>query len=153
MKSAHQHLEQVIALSRESWKAIAAETDDDREWIPGSKQTGVIPNVRVSAEMITGWHDFLNEAEQILAGKKLVPHWRFTKGFNFARICMASMAVVAVADLALGDGDPIVGYACLCAAAVLAVRLARWQTVSTIGTPIQEPSRTNCRRRRCASSW
>jgi uncharacterized protein involved in response to NO len=52
------------------------------------------------------------------------------------RLCMASMAVVAVADLALGDGDPIVGYACLCAAAVLAVRLARWQTVSTIGTPI-----------------
>jgi uncharacterized protein involved in response to NO len=52
------------------------------------------------------------------------------------RLCIASMAVVALADLAFGDGHPVVGYACLCAAAVLAVRLARWRTASTIGTPI-----------------
>jgi uncharacterized protein involved in response to NO len=52
------------------------------------------------------------------------------------RLCIASMAVVAAADLALGNEDPIVGYACLIAAALLAVRLARWRTASTIGTPI-----------------
>jgi len=88
MKAAHRHLEQVIQLSRESWKAIQAETDDDREWIPGRMQAGVIPGVRVTAEMIDGWHEFLNEAESILAGKKLVPHWRMNQehGINLRRV-------------------------------------------------------------------
>jgi hypothetical protein len=78
----------VIELSRESWKAIQAETDDDHEWIPSDKQTGVIPGVRITAEMITGWHDFLNEAEKLLLGTKLIPHWRFNAehGINLRRV-------------------------------------------------------------------
>ena len=38
--------------------------------------------------MIGGWHDFLNEAEQILSGKKLVPHWRMNPehGINLRRV-------------------------------------------------------------------
>jgi hypothetical protein len=80
MKAAHEHLTAVIRLSRESWTAIQAETDNEHEWVPNSKQDCVIPNVRVSAEMIAGWHEFLNEAESLLAGKKLVPHWRFKPG-------------------------------------------------------------------------
>jgi len=88
MKSALSHLQQVVRCSRESWKAIQAETDDDHEWIPSSKQTGVIPGVRIAPEMIAGWHDFLSEAESLLAGKKLVPHWRFNKqyGINLRRV-------------------------------------------------------------------
>lgn len=80
MKEAHKHLLAVIEHSRESWKAIAAETDDDCEWVPSPKQKGVIPNVRVTAEIVRGWHEFLDEAEQILSGKKLVPHWRLADG-------------------------------------------------------------------------
>ncbi len=80
MQAALDHLNEVVAQSRLTWKAIEAESDDDREWIPGPKQTGVIPNVRVSREMIDGWHEFLDEAEAILAGKKLVPHWRIGDG-------------------------------------------------------------------------
>ena len=68
MKAAHEHFAEVIRLSRESWKAIDAETDDDHEWVPNSKQQSVIPNVRVSAEMIAGWHEFLDEAESLLVG-------------------------------------------------------------------------------------
>jgi hypothetical protein len=88
MQAAHKHLAQVIRLSRESWKAIQAETDDDHEWVPNSKQASVIPNVRVSAEMIKGWHEFLDEAEMLLAGKKLVPHWRFNPeyGVNLRKV-------------------------------------------------------------------
>jgi hypothetical protein len=88
MKAALAHLESVIDHSRQSWKAIQAETDDDREWIPNSKQTGIIPNVRVTAEMIAGWHEFLDEAEKMLAGKKLIPHWRFNAqhGINLRRV-------------------------------------------------------------------
>jgi hypothetical protein len=88
MKAAHQHLAEVIRLSRESWKAIEAETDNDLEWVPNSKQASVIPNVRVTAEMIAGWHEFLAEAEALLQGKKLIPHWRFKPefGVNLKRV-------------------------------------------------------------------
>jgi hypothetical protein len=88
LKAAHAHLTDVIRLSRESWRAIQAETDNDHEWVPNSKQDCVIPNVRVSAEMITGWHEFLNEAESLLSGKKLVPHWRLkpTVGINLHKV-------------------------------------------------------------------
>jgi hypothetical protein len=88
MKAAHQHLTQVISLSRESWAAIKAEKDNDCEWIPNSTQGSVIPNVRVSAEMIVGWQRFLDEADALLQGKKLVPHWRFKPeyGINLRRV-------------------------------------------------------------------
>ena len=88
MKASLAHLESVIDHSRQSWKAIQAETDDDREWIPSSKQAGVIPGVRVSEEMIAGWHEFLNEGEKMLSGKKLIPHWRFNAehGINLRRV-------------------------------------------------------------------
>ncbi|MCU0880980.1 MAG: hypothetical protein MUF06_24695 [Pirellulaceae bacterium] len=82
MKAAHEHLTEVIRLSRESWKAIEAETDDDHEWVPSPRQTGVIPNVRVTSEMIKGWHEFLDEAEQLLTGKKLIPHWRINEAYG-----------------------------------------------------------------------
>jgi hypothetical protein len=81
------HLLRTVALSRESWQAIAAETDDDREWIPNPSQTnlfeGVLP---VSAERIAAWHLVLDEAEAILEGEKLVPHWRFRQGVNLRRV-------------------------------------------------------------------
>lgn len=88
MKASLAHLESVIDHSRQSWKAIQAETDDDREWIPNSKQTGVIPGVRVTEEMIAGWHEFLNEGEKMLSGKKLIPHWRLKAeyGINLRRV-------------------------------------------------------------------
>jgi hypothetical protein len=88
MKSALEHLRQVVRLSRQSWQAIGAETDDDHEWIPGKGQTGVIPGVRITAEMIDGWHKFLSEADELLAGKKLVPHWRLNAehGINLRRV-------------------------------------------------------------------
>jgi len=88
MKSALGHLQQVIQCSRENWKAIQAETDDDREWIPSSTQKGVIPGVRIAPEMIAGWKDFLDEADLLLKGKKLAPHWRFNAqhGINLRRV-------------------------------------------------------------------
>jgi hypothetical protein len=76
LRSAHGHLQAVIAQSRLSWQAIEAETDDEREWVPSDRQTGVIPGVRVTRPIIAGWQQFLDEADELLAGKKLVPHWR-----------------------------------------------------------------------------
>ena len=86
MGSALQHMKNVIALSRASWTAIEAETDDDHEWLPNPKQTSPFESVVVNPELIGAWRAVLDEADQILAGKKLVPHWRFRQGFNLAKV-------------------------------------------------------------------
>ena len=80
MKTALAHLESVISLSRDSWKLINAETDDDREWLPNPKQTAAVGGMKVSPEMQTQWHEFLDEAEAILQGRKLLPFWRGIEG-------------------------------------------------------------------------
>jgi len=81
------HMKSVIRLSRESWKSILAETDRDREWLPNPKQTSVIPNVRVTDEMLKSWFKSLDETSLILEGKKNLPFWRDSKlTINFAKI-------------------------------------------------------------------
>lgn len=87
MQEALKHLEKVIALSRESWKSILEETDNDNEWLPNPKQTGVM-GIGVRRQMVDGWMEFLDEAEGILQGKKLVPHWRneVPRGVNVNRV-------------------------------------------------------------------
>jgi hypothetical protein len=87
MKAALHHLEQMLAQSRESWKFILAETDDDHEWIPNPRQTGVL-GVPVRQEMVDGWLEFIEEAEALLAGKRLIPFWRGdpSRGVNLRRV-------------------------------------------------------------------
>lgn len=81
------HFEQVFALSRESWKFILAETDDDHEWLPNPKQQGVL-GIPIVQQQIDGWHAFLDEAEDLFAGKKLIPFWRGkgTRGVNLRKV-------------------------------------------------------------------
>jgi hypothetical protein len=88
MQVALSHLQQVTALSRRSWKDIMAETDDDNEWIPNPRQTGVLPGSRVTQEMVAGWLKFLDESDSMLAGKTLAPFWRGTpgRGVNLRRV-------------------------------------------------------------------
>lgn len=86
MTSALSHLETMVAMSRESWRYILAETDDEAEWIPSPKQkNGVLPGTIVTQQTVDGWTAFLDEFGAILAGKKLVPHWRLDKGINLRR--------------------------------------------------------------------
>ena len=86
LKASLEHLEQMIKLGRESWKFILAETDDDHEWIPNAHQKGVL-GVPVRQEQIDSWLEFLDEAEALLEGKRLVPFWRGngTRGVNLRR--------------------------------------------------------------------
>ena len=53
------HLEETASLSRDNWKLILAETDDDHEWVPNPRQTGVIPGIVVSQAQVDGWMVFL----------------------------------------------------------------------------------------------
>lgn len=87
-EAALDHLQQVIALSRKSWDLYGKETDDDREWIPNPNQTGVVPGVQVTEDMVDQWLAFLAEAEAILSGKVLIPFWRGDKplGVNLRRV-------------------------------------------------------------------
>jgi hypothetical protein len=86
-KAALGHLEAMLGQAREMWKHILAETDDDNEWIPNPRQKGVL-GVKVTQEMIDTWLATLEEAEQVLQGKRLVPFWRGTqedRGVNLRR--------------------------------------------------------------------
>lgn len=88
LKTAHAHLLEMLERSGRMMALLQEETDDDREWIPSPRQTGVIPNVRVEEQMIRGWHDFLEEARELLEGKKLIPFWRGAspRGVNLKRV-------------------------------------------------------------------
>jgi hypothetical protein len=88
MKMALTHFEAMIALSRESWKFILAETDDDHEWVPNPKQHTVMPGGTVTDAMVKGWMEFLDEAQAIFKGEKLIPFWRRrdSRGVNLRRV-------------------------------------------------------------------
>ncbi len=81
------HLKHLVALSRDSWKAILSETDDDREWIPAPGQkNGVLPAMAVTKERLDTWLLALDEFDAVLDGRKLVPHWALDKGINLKRV-------------------------------------------------------------------
>jgi len=86
MKGAREHIKAMIGLSRQSWDAIEAETDDDLEWLPNARQKSPFASLQVSAEQIAAWRGVMDQAELVVDGEKLVPHWRFSRGFNLARV-------------------------------------------------------------------
>jgi uncharacterized protein (TIGR03000 family) len=87
MKAALAHLEKCLALSKESWRFILAEKDDDHEWIPNPRQKGVL-GIRVDQKMVESWLEFIDEAEAVLSGKRLIPLWRGNeeRGINLRRV-------------------------------------------------------------------
>lgn len=72
----------ITQLSRRNWEAILAETDDNKELVPSPKQVSLVPEARVTDEVIAAWMETLDTADKILAGELLVPHWRFKQGFD-----------------------------------------------------------------------
>ncbi len=90
MASALDHLQAVIDQSRKTWKWIMAEEDDDHEWLPNPRQTGVIPNARVTEQMVLAWSGIMTESEKILSGELLIPFWRGSdsdhRGINLRKV-------------------------------------------------------------------
>ncbi|TIR17824.1 MAG: hypothetical protein E5X34_22830 [Mesorhizobium sp.] len=87
-QAARRHLLEMIRLSREDWKAILAETDNNREWLPGPQQKGANPltGLDVGQEQVTAWLATLTMAEDLLEGRVLLPHFRIAgKGINMKR--------------------------------------------------------------------
>ena len=75
-------LTSITALSRRNWAAILAETDDVRELVPSPSQTSIMPGEPVTQEIVDAWLATLDALDQITAGDLLLPHWRFSQGFN-----------------------------------------------------------------------
>lgn len=87
-ETARAELLEMIRLSRANWKVIRAETDNDREWLPGPQQTGAnqLTGLEVTETEVQAWHAVLAMAEDLLEGRKLLPHFRFAdKGINMKR--------------------------------------------------------------------
>jgi hypothetical protein len=85
-KDARLRLMAMASLSRESWAAARAETDNDREWLPNAKQASAFGIAPVTDEVIDGWLAVMAEFEAVLDGRKLLPHWRFNEGINLKRL-------------------------------------------------------------------
>ena len=84
-QTARLKLLEMIRLSRENWKAIEAETDDDREWLPGPQQKGLNPltGLVVGEKEVAAWREALQMAEDLLEGRVLLPHFRIAeRGIN-----------------------------------------------------------------------
>ena len=80
MEAARQHFLAAIAGSRRQFELARAETDDGREWIPNGRQRSAFENVRVTDEVIAAWLAFLDDAEGVLNGERLIPFWRTDDG-------------------------------------------------------------------------
>jgi hypothetical protein len=118
LQRAHAHLKAVAAMSRRSWAAILAESDDEHEWIPNPRQTNQLPALPVTQERVDAWLGVLGELDAVLDGTKLVPHWRFQKGINLKRALLEHKTFDPVLWIAgpgvvpfLQDGPIITGEA------------------------------------------
>lgn len=73
------HARAMIAANRDFWTAVAAETDNDREWIPNDAQQQAL-GLEVPAGSGAAWLLVLADAEKVLNGELLIPYWRFAPG-------------------------------------------------------------------------
>ena len=89
LTKALKHFETTLALSKDMWRHYQAETDDDHEWIPNPRQTGVF-GVPITQQQMQVWIQVVTEAEQVLQGKKLLPYWvrrnNNNQGINLRKI-------------------------------------------------------------------
>jgi hypothetical protein len=87
LRDARTHLLKMIHHSREMWNHVLAETDNNGEWIPSPRQTGLIPGFGFTQAQVEGWKHLLTEMDELLNGRKLVPFWRNDpRGVNLSKV-------------------------------------------------------------------
>lgn len=82
LRSVQGRFKSITALSRQNWQAIMAETDNDRELLPGPTQNSVLGGPGVTDEQVGAWLGALDTIDDVLDGKLLILHWRFQRGFD-----------------------------------------------------------------------
>lgn len=78
-RAAGDHLRAMVAANRVFWTEVAQETDDDREWIPNDTQQAAL-GFALPPETGSMWLAILDEVDQALTGRMLIPFWRFAPG-------------------------------------------------------------------------
>ena len=78
-RSAQAHWLAMIAQNRVFWQRVAAETDNDAEWIPNKAQVSAL-GLPFPPDTGQLWLNVLTEAEALLKGEVLMPHWRLADG-------------------------------------------------------------------------
>lgn len=73
---AHAHFLAMIQDNRRFWAQVALEEDNDREWIPNDRQVSGL-GIVIPPELGARWQAVLADAERLLQGEVLIPHWRF----------------------------------------------------------------------------
>jgi hypothetical protein len=73
---AHGHFLSMIKENRRFWGLVEVEEDNDREWVPNDRQ---VSGLGLNVPPGTGerWQAVLADAEAVLKGEALIPHWRF----------------------------------------------------------------------------
>jgi len=83
IQSAHTHLREMIAHNRIFWQRLAAETDNDREWIPNATQETALP-LTFPPLLAESWQNILLDVEAVLDGKLLIPHPLLSQGYGIS---------------------------------------------------------------------
>jgi len=78
-RSAQAHWLAVIGQNRLFWQRVATETDNAAEWIPNKAQVSAL-NLPFPPDTGQAWLNVLKDAEDLLTGRSLLPHWRLGDG-------------------------------------------------------------------------
>lgn len=106
---AHTHLLTMIQENRRFWSLVALEPDNDREWVPNDAQ---VSGLGIIMPPGTGerWQAVLADAEALLNGTLLIPHWRFgaEAGINLKKLFENPPAIDLVTFI---QGEGLLPYA------------------------------------------
>ncbi|AKS45034.1 hypothetical protein SAMN05444287_0122 [Octadecabacter temperatus] len=80
-RAAHTHFLGMIQDNKVFWDRVSRENDNDREWIPNKAQDSALP-IPFPADLGDQWRNVLTEAEMMLNGELLIPHWRLPEGMG-----------------------------------------------------------------------
>lgn len=75
-QDAYDHFLAMIQDNRRFWSLVALEADNSGEWVPNDRQ---VSGLGLTMPPGTGdrWQAVLADAEKLLKGELLIPHWRF----------------------------------------------------------------------------
>jgi hypothetical protein len=75
-QDAYGHFLSMIQENRQFWSLVTLETDNTGEWVPNDKQVSGL-GLTMPAGTGDRWQAVLADAEKLLKGEVLIPHWRF----------------------------------------------------------------------------
>ncbi|MCX7890447.1 MAG: hypothetical protein N2422_12100 [Rhodobacteraceae bacterium] len=72
-RSARAHLLAMVEQNLRFWRLVAAETDNDAEWIPNARQTSAL-GLRMAPDTGAAWTGVLGEIRALLEGRRVISH-------------------------------------------------------------------------------